>query len=183
MRTAGGRLHADVNGNLEFAVSGDSLLTTLTNLQVRTTGNTRLSSGNGLDISSVGPNKISSTGALNLAVGGAFIAESTGTASIKGADVIMQGGEIHLNGPAGLGAEVATEAASTQTLSLFDNPATSSAEGWGDKNRYKLPDYLRSIMRRVPMHEPWSLHENFNPTILASEFTDRDRSASSDTGE
>jgi len=179
MRTAGGRLHADVNGNLEFAVSGDSLLTTLADLQVRTTGNSRLSSGSGLDISTVGTNKISSTEALDLAVGGAFIAEATGTASIKGSDVIMQGGEIHLNGPAGLAAGSAEEAESVQTLSLFENPTTSSLEKWNGGNRYQIPENIRSIMRRVPMHEPWIFHENFSPQIFSREFTDRDRFAES----
>jgi uncharacterized protein (DUF2345 family) len=174
MRTAGGRLHADVNGNLEFVVSGNNCLTTLGDLDIRTTGSSRLSSGSNLDISTRGSNTFTCTAEFDLSAGGALVIDATGTVSAKGADIIMQGDEIHLNGPGALSTFPADEAKSAQTLTLYDNPATSSDEKWGDKNRYKLPDYLRSIMRRIPMHEPWPLHENFNPTVLADILTDRD---------
>ena len=177
MRTVGGRFHADVNGNLELAVSGNSFLTTLTDLHIRTTGNTKMSSGGNLDISTTGTNKISSSKDFDLAAGGTLKINSTeNIVAIKGAHVIVSAqGDIHLNGPAAPAATPAAEAASTQTLSLYDNPASSSKEKWEDSNRYRLPDLVRSIMRRIPMHEPWPFHENYSPIVLSSEFTDRDR--------
>jgi hypothetical protein len=180
MRTVGGRFHADVNGNLELAVSGDSLITTLSDLHVRTTGNSKISSGAGLDISTVGANKISSSARLDLAAGGALVIDAKGTASLKGTDVIVQapGGEVHFNGPPGLSASPAAEAASAQTLSLHDNLVTSSKEPWNEKKRYRKSELLKSIMRRIPMHEPWQLHENINPVVLGSRFTDRDNEES-----
>lgn len=187
MRTVGGRLHADVNGNLELAVSGSSLLTTLSDLDIRTTGASKISTGSTLDISTRAETYISSTGEINLKTEGALIFDADGTASMRGSDIILdsksKGGNLHLNGPTGLEAFLASEAASTQTLKLYDNPATSSKEKWNESNRYKLPEYLKSIMRRIPMHEPWPLHENFNPIVLSSEFTDRDRSTGEENGE
>jgi hypothetical protein len=35
-------------------------------------------------------------------------------------------------------------------------------------------DPLKSIMRRIPMHEPWPHHENLDPQEFKSEKTDRD---------
>jgi hypothetical protein len=180
MRTASGRLHADVNGNLEIAVSGNSLLTTLSELNVRTTGSTKISSGGNLDISTAGANKISSSGSFDLAAGGQLLATSGGNIGVKGANVIIEGGEVHLNGPSPGTATPATEAESVQTLSLYDNPASNSREKWEDGNRYRLPDFLRSIMRRVPMHEPWPFHENYSPIAFNKEFTDRDRNVTGD---
>lgn len=181
MRTVGGRLHADINGNLELAVSSNSFITTLKDLHVRTTGSSKLSSGNGLDLSTTGRTKISTSADLDIASGGALIAETkNGTVSIKGTDIIMQSsGDIHLNGPPGLGATTAAEADSTESLSLFENPSTSSALQWNDNTRYQVPGGIDSIMRRIPMHEPWILHENFGPSIFSAEFTDRDRPISS----
>jgi len=182
MRTAGGRFHADVNGNLELAVSGNSFLTTLSDLHIRTTGSSKLSSGANLDVSTAGANKISSSGNFDLAAGGTLKVNSTGNiVAIKGAHVIIStDGDIHLNGPEAPGATPAAEADSAQTLSLFDNPATNSREKWQDGNRYRLPNYVKSIMRRIPMHEPWPLHENFNPTVLDKAFTNRDASSADD---
>jgi starvation-inducible outer membrane lipoprotein len=175
MRTAKGRMHVDINGNLEIAAASNALLTTLGDLHLRTTGSSKISSGVNLDISSGGSNKISCSAEMDVLAGGALIIDAAGTLSAKGADIIMQGGSIHMNGPSALAATAADEADSTELLSLFDNPATSSKNKWGDKNRYRTDISLRSIMRRIPMHEPWSLHENINPVVLASQFTDRDR--------
>jgi hypothetical protein len=179
MKTVKGKLHADVNGNLEFVVANNTLITTLNNLHVRTTGKTSMSSGQGLDVSTVGVSRMSSTGEIDLASNGAIIVDAGGTTSIKGADVIVQGiGEIHLNGPAALTADIAAEAESAQTLSLHKNIVTNSAAEWGNKNRYRESFYLNSIMKRVPMHEPWTGHENLDPIAFKPDKTDRDPSTS-----
>jgi hypothetical protein len=75
--------------------------------------------------------------------------------------------QIHMNGPA------AAEALAAEELPLHENYKTSSAQPWA-KKRYKEDESLMSIMKRVPMHEPWPLHENFAPQILTSTDTDRE---------
>ena len=54
---------------------------------------------------------------------------------------------------------------------LRDNPATNIITGW-DK-RYQS-GVVQSIMKRIPMHEPWALHEHRAPDILTPDKTDRD---------
>ena len=56
-------------------------------------------------------------------------------------------------------------------LSTHLNPSTNPAAGW--KQRYQTAS-VASIMKRVPMHEPWLLHENQSPAVLKPEFTDRE---------
>lgn len=74
---------------------------------------------------------------------------------------------IHMNGPP------ATPAIPAEELSVHDNPVTSSAQPWA-KKRYRVDAPLKSIMKRVPMHEPWVLHENQAPNLLTPDDTDRD---------
>jgi len=152
----------------------------LSNLDVRTTGNSLLSSGGNLDISTTGANSFTSSGEFNLSAGGALIIGADGTLSAKGADIILKGGDIHLNGPDALTPTLAIEATSAQTLALYENVIVDIENEWGNKTRYRSDEYLNSIMRRIPMHEPWPLHEHFNPVIFSSAFTDRDRSAESE---
>jgi hypothetical protein len=59
-------------------------------------------------------------------------------------------------------------------IPTHDNPVTSSREKWEGKNRYQKKDPLKSIMKRVPMHEPWLLHENQAPNLLTPDNTDRE---------
>lgn len=74
---------------------------------------------------------------------------------------------IHMNGPS------ATPAVPAEELSVHDNPVTSSSQPWA-KQRYRVDTPLKSIMKRIPMHEPWVLHENQAPNLLTPTDTDRD---------
>jgi hypothetical protein len=69
-------------------------------------------------------------------------------------------------------ADVADTAAPISKLSVHNNPTTSTTNGWD--RRYQ-GDLTTSIMKRVPMHEPWILHENQAPQFLTPENTDRER--------
>jgi hypothetical protein len=74
---------------------------------------------------------------------------------------------IHMNGPP------ATPAVPATDLSTHDNIRTSSDQPWA-KKRYAEDNPLKSIMKRIPMHEPWALHENQAPTFLKPNSTDRE---------
>jgi hypothetical protein len=56
-------------------------------------------------------------------------------------------------------------------LILRDNVKTSKAAGWEQKYQEGI---LQSIMKRIPMHEPWALHENLVPEFLKPSDTDRE---------
>jgi hypothetical protein len=68
-------------------------------------------------------------------------------------------------------AQTAEEAVQIAPLDLRENPVTSTTAGW--EKKYQSGS-LNSIMRRVPMHEPWLLHENFVPDLLTPDKTDRE---------
>ncbi len=75
---------------------------------------------------------------------------------------------INMNGTA------ATPATSADVLPMHDNIVTSPDEPWENKNRYSVDTPLKSIMKRIPMHEPWALHENQAPAQLTPDNTDRE---------
>ena len=60
-------------------------------------------------------------------------------------------------------------------LQTHENPITDLNLDWATK-RYQVTDKkLRSIMKRIPMHEPWTLHDNQAPLQLTPENTDREK--------
>jgi len=157
MRTEKGRMHADVNGNLEFAVAAETLITTTGNLNIKTTAANKITSGATTDILSAGALRVTSGGKLSIGAG----------------TMVMQANTIDMNGPA---PETAQTATATTPLSLHQNLLTSSTAEWSGNNRYQVKPNLASIMKRVPMHEPWALHENFTPAFLGPKETDRETS-------
>ena len=77
--------------------------------------------------------------------------------------------QIHMNGPE---ARAADAAKSIADLHLHTLNFTNVDVGW-PKLKY-LDGTIKSIMKRIPMHEPWVLHENFSPALQKEEFTDRE---------
>jgi hypothetical protein len=53
----------------------------------------------------------------------------------------------------------------------YKNPLTAVEAGWKSKYQQGTID---SILKRIPMHEPWILHENLAPNLLTPENTDRE---------
>lgn len=104
----------------------------------------------GLDVATTGANKFTASGATDIKSGG---------------NITQSGAQIHLNGPA------AGQATAAAALSTHENPLTAVSAGW--KAKYQ-GGVMSSIMRRVPMHEPWILHENLLPDKLVPSNTDRD---------
>jgi hypothetical protein len=56
-------------------------------------------------------------------------------------------------------------------LDLHDNVLTASSSGWDKKYQ---AGKLTSLMKRIPMHEPWALHENQAPQLVTPTLTDRE---------
>ena len=150
---AGGKMHADVAKNLELLVGGDGKLTVAGNIDQIAGGGTRVSTGKGLDVFTGGDNKFTAGGNTHIASGARHYVSAT---------------RVDHNGPVAQAAAVAEQ---LKPLPLHDNLATSTAAGWGKKYQSGI---IKSIMKRVPMHEPWLLHENQAPGLLTPELTDRD---------
>jgi starvation-inducible outer membrane lipoprotein len=121
------------------------------NLEFVVSGTSFITTNGNCEINSVGGNNFTAGGSTNILSGG----NHTETAS-----------RIDMNGPG------ASSAAKASNLSLHSNPRTKSSAAWNGKNRYKDGE-LQSIMKRIPMHEPWINHENLNPTSVKPNGTDR----------
>lgn len=171
-KSGGGRLHADLKSNLELVVGENSLITTTGNLDFKTTGNNKLSAGGTSDIKSGGDLKIGTGGGLHIKSGGASTWTGGGQVSIGGSAIVMSGGSINLNGPAAPAAADAVEASAAKALPLRKNIVTDGTEDWA-KTKYQKGT-LESIMKRIPMHEPWALHENMAPSFVGPGSTDRE---------
>ena len=80
---------------------------------------------------------------------------------------------IHFNGPAATSAALADPAQSITDLITHDNIFTNTVSNW-NPTKYQQGAF-NSIMKRIPMHEPWALHENQTPNFLQPSNTDRER--------
>ena len=96
-----------------------------------------------------------------------------GTTDIRsGGNHTETAAQIHMNGPEAREAEEAVEARTISDLSLHPSLITNSDVGWA-KIRY-ADGKIKSIMKRIPMHEPWAQHENNAPAQQNSQGTDRE---------
>lgn len=156
MRTASGSWHADIAKSIDFLVDGSTNITVGANFELLVGGAT----------------KVSTTGSLHLNTGANnnFTAGANTSISSGGNHTESAAGEIFMNGPAATAAESATP---VKPLPLRENPVTSTSSGWGNKKRYQS-GVMPSIMKRIPMHEPWPLHENQAPQQLTPTNTDRE---------
>ena len=142
-------LEAGRNVNMK-AAGGNIQLEAVGNLNLIAAQNGKITVGAGFDLVSGSGTKLSSGGATN----------------IKSSGTNIDGGNINLN------SGLAVAATPASTLSTHANIKTSSSSTWGNKKRYSAGT-LQSIMKRIPMHEPWALHENQAPTLLTPKNTDR----------
>jgi hypothetical protein len=151
---SGGRLKADIGAEMELLIAADGKITVGANWDQRIGGVTKIASAGDINVISSGSNKFTASANTNIvSIGSHF--ESAGT--------------IHMNGPLAATAEVAAQVA---PLSTHANPATSGSSSWAT-SKYQAGT-INSIMKRIPMHEPWPLHENQAPDQLRPNNTDRD---------
>ena len=153
-RAETGRWHAEVATNLEFLVNADAKITVGANFDLLVGDNTKISSHANFDLASNGNNTFSAGG--NTDIGS--IGNHTESAD-----------KIFMNSIAAIPAEVATF---VQPLDLRVNAATSTSAGW---DKLYQAGIVNSIMKRIPMHEPWLQHENQAPNLQTPQYTDREK--------
>lgn len=139
--------------------------------------NTRILTEKNVDIVTNENFKIKTVGNLDLNTDGKNAFTAGGTTDINsGGNLTQTAPRIDLNGPTARIAEVAEEAEVADKilpLSIHDYLVTDKDLSWAEK-KYIADEPEKSIMKRIPMHEPWALHENFAPQILKKPFTDRE---------
>jgi hypothetical protein len=111
-------------------------------------------------------------GNFDLRTGGNNRLTAVGNTDVKtGGNHTESAARIDMNSfPAATAAE-ATEATPIEPLDLIENLKTSKSKGWEQKYQ---DGKIQSIMKRIPMHEPWALHENLSPENLEPKDTDRE---------
>lgn len=80
--------------------------------------------------------------------------------------------KIHMNGPEALEADFSLGTLKIKELPIYVNPKNNTDIGWKTM-RFKDKD-LNSIIKRIPMHEPWTRHENLTPEQSTPQKTDRE---------
>jgi hypothetical protein len=80
--------------------------------------------------------------------------------------------KIHMNGPEATEADFSTGTLKIKELPVYENVKNNTDIGWKTM-RFKDKE-VKSIMKRMPMHEPWSRHENLSPEETTPAKTDRE---------
>jgi hypothetical protein len=82
--------------------------------------------------------------------------------TLAGGNIVEQAPQIHMNGPSANQASAAQEAEKPLVLKTYNVP---------DQEGSTL---FETILRRVPIKEPWPHHENLDPKEFKPDKTDRD---------
>ena len=149
------------NGKIETRIyKNESEVDTDGNFDVNIKGHTKVSTGQGneqhnLEFYTFGKTLISSIDTLDINSGG---------------NMTVTAPRIDLNGPV---AAVAQLSDTITDLKTHANLVTNGELVWNE-SRY-VEDYtIDSIVKRMPMHEPWPFHENISPQLFKKDQTDRE---------
>lgn len=154
-KTLTGKVHGDIATNFELLVGQDGTITIGNNLDVSVSQNSKQTVGGNYDLRTNGYNRFTAGGDTDI--------RSAGNHTESAARIDMNGPE----------AKTAETAATTSLLNTHELPNSDHINTPWAKQRYNtLP--ISSIMRRMPMHEPWPGHENFGPDLHTPANTDRD---------
>lgn len=145
-----------VRNTLDQTVGEDVKLTIGGKLDLSVGDNFVATAGGGIDLGAEDEIKIGSAGNLNLGSNGFILGSAQ---------------QVHWNGPSAEAPASASAATTPPQLTLFTLPNRSTSAGWASGSFYKTED-IKSIMQRVPTHEPWPQHENVNPQQFTPESTD-----------
>lgn len=168
---AKGRLNGDFNQNVHLRSGLDMKIFVSESFDLKIGTAAKLTTGNSLDIAVGSDTKFTSLGAFDIYASSALkITSQTLDISASG-NIVVTGARIDLNGPKAAAASTAASAATAPPLSTHEVPATAIGN-WAEK-RYQAGT-LSTIMKRVPMHEPWLLHENIAPEVSVPSATDRE---------
>lgn len=155
-----------IKNNKDETVGGSYKLTTVLDQDILV--------GQQLTINSAGGIDIAASADVKQAAGASFSVSASGQYRESAA-------QIHMNGPTAATPGTADAAEVPPRLPRFSLPGRSSSAGWANGNFYKSSS-IRSIMQRVPTHEPWDQHENINPEKFSPDATDVTRVDRSDSG-
>ena len=153
-----GNVAIQVDGTQDETIVGPHTQSFVSTWDVTVGDQTNMTIGGGLDLNTSGDNNLTSGGDMN----------------INAANTTISGGNINLNGPDAAEAGPATPATPPEPLPVFENVVIDPAQAEWISDRYNTLTPLESIMKRIPMHEPWPAHENLDPLSVKPDMTDRE---------
>jgi putative chitinase len=186
---AGRNINVKAGKNMETNITGYNYLTVDGDQKIAIRGShdetigdeVKITVGNNYSLSSTKDIKQAANGTLNLS------AESNlniGTAAQlnlgANGNIVGSGTQIHWNGPAADAPYTPDSATTPPLLPVFSLPNRKISAGWANSIFYNTST-IKTIMQRVPTHEPYQQHENINPPQFAPAATDvtlADRTAS-----
>jgi len=185
---AGRNINVFAGKNMETNVTGYNYLVVDGDQKIAVRGSHNETIGDTANIT-IGSNYELESGAIvNLAAQGVFSIAAEGNINVGTAgvlnlgansNILVSGSNIHLNGPSAAAPNIASSADVPPKLPIFSLPDKQVPYGWSDAKFYNTGT-IKTIMQRVPTHEPWPQHENIDPIKYSSEATDvtlADRSA------
>ena len=138
------------------------------NVNVRASGKLHTESGGNTEIIIGANGSITTSGSMNMFTGAAnFFSAGTDTHILSGGSHYESAATINMNGAP------AAAASPASALSLHANEVVDPTNAAWKEKRYKSDEQLQSILKRIPMHEPWSLHEHLDPLAVKPDKTDR----------
>jgi hypothetical protein len=141
-------------------------------LDIKTGTAIKITTGQSLDVAVATNTKITSLGTVDISSGSALKVTSTATIDVGASgNIVISGSKIDLNGPKAATAAKASSAVTAPPLSTHAVPNTAIGDYAAGKYQAGT---IPSIMKRVPMHEPWALHEHRAPQLLKPVNTDRE---------
>lgn len=149
----------NVTGNYNLIVKENSKISILKNKDETVGANYKITVGENFDLKIEGNNFQTSGGSNETHAGG---------------NIVETAPQIHMNGPTASQAEVAVK---PEELPIFELPNRKTTNGWADGNFYKA-DNIKSIMLRVPTHEPWDHHESVNSSQFTPDSIEKLRTSS-----
>jgi hypothetical protein len=156
------------NGKIDIYSRDSISIHTENDLNIRADRDINMEAGRNFNLSAgadsgLGGIHMESAGNTTLLIGAnGQITTSANFEIANGGNHIVTANQIHHNG---------IEATPVAAMKVHDNPLTSSGNAW-KTDRYQAKKPLQSILRRIPMHEPWSMHENLDPTKVVPDKTD-----------
>jgi hypothetical protein len=173
MKAVGGRIQMEAAQDWNVIVGNDAKITVSQNFDQVIGKATKISTGATLDISSTNGTKFTAGDGFDIGAGGPLRITSNATIDVGASgNIVVSGSRVDINGPSATSAESAESATSATQLETRLNPSSRKSAGW-TVNKYQSGT-VQSIMKRIPMHEPWPLHENFAPQTLTPRDTDRE---------
>lgn len=169
---AGKNMETNVTGYNYLVVDGEQKIAVRGSHNETIGASSNITVGSGYDVEAGANINFSAEGAVSLASEGNINLGTAATLNLgANGNVLISGSNVHLNGPAAGAPNIATSAEIPPDLPIFSLPDKQVPYGWSDGKFYNTGT-IKTIMQRVPTHEPWPQHENVNPTKFSSQATD-----------